>query len=59
MNWQIANGGVQYVPQIAVQYVHLDFDGELTDYNGEILTIEGKNHGRHHLGAGVSRLQAG
>jgi len=41
MNWQIANGGVQYVPQIAVQYVYLDFDGELTDYNGEILTIEG------------------
>ena len=37
----IANGGVQYVPQIAVQYVYLDFDGELTDYNGEILTIEG------------------
>ena len=34
-------GGVQYVPQIAVQYVYLDFDGELTDYNGEILTIEG------------------
>ena len=36
----IANGGVQYVPQIAVQYVYLDFDGELTDYNGEILTVE-------------------
>ncbi|MBE6359230.1 MAG: hypothetical protein E7057_08300 [Lentisphaerae bacterium] len=36
----IANGGVQFVPQIAVQYVYLDFDGELTDYNGEILTIE-------------------
>jgi len=36
-----SNGGVQYVPQIAVQYVYLDFDGELTDYNGEILTIEG------------------
>ena len=36
----IANGGVQYVPQIAVQYVYLDFDGELTSYNGEILTVE-------------------
>jgi len=36
-----SNGGVQFVPQIAVQYVYLDFDGELTDYNGEILTIEG------------------
>ncbi len=35
-----ANGGVQYVPQIAVQYVYLDFDGELTSYNGEILTID-------------------
>ena len=36
----IANGGVQYVPQIAVQYVYLDFDGELPRYNGEILTID-------------------
>ena len=35
-----ANGGVQYVPQIAVQYVYLDFDGELTSYNGEILTVD-------------------
>ena len=34
------NGGIQYVPQIAVQYVYLDFDGELTGYNGEILTVE-------------------
>ena len=34
------NGGIQYVPQIAVQYVYLDFDGELTSYNGEILTVE-------------------
>ena len=24
----ITNGGLQYVPQIAVQYVYLDFDGE-------------------------------
>ena len=37
----IANGGVQCVPQIAVQYVYLDFDGELTSYNGEILTVDG------------------
>ena len=36
----IANGGVQYVPQIAIQYVYLDFDGELTSYNGEILTVD-------------------
>ena len=36
----IANGGVQYVPQTAVQYVYLDFDGELTSYNGEILTVD-------------------
>ena len=35
-----ANGGIQYVPQIAVQYVYLDFDGELTSYNGEILTVD-------------------
>ena len=43
MNEQlIANGGVQYVPQIAAeqQIIYLDFDGELTSYNGEILTIE-------------------
>ena len=36
----IANGGLQNVPQIAVQYVLLDFDGELTSYNGEILTVD-------------------
>ncbi|MBO5725098.1 MAG: hypothetical protein J6S58_09745, partial [Lentisphaeria bacterium] len=36
----IANGGVQVVPQIAVQYIYLDFSGELTSYNGEILTID-------------------
>ena len=39
---EVNYGGVQVVPQIAaVQYVYLDFDGELTDYNGEILTIDG------------------
>ena len=36
----IANGGLQYIPQIAVQYVYLDFDGELTSYNGEILSVD-------------------
>ena len=36
----IANGGLQYVPQIAIQYVYLDFDGESTSYNGEILTVD-------------------
>ncbi|MBE6357647.1 MAG: hypothetical protein E7057_00180 [Lentisphaerae bacterium] len=38
---EVNDGGLQYVPQIAVQYVYLDFDGELTSYNGEILTIDG------------------
>ena len=37
---QISNGGLQNVLQIAVQYVYLDFDGELTSYNGEILTVD-------------------
>ena len=36
----VQNGGVQSVPQIAVQYIYLDFDGELTSYNGEILSLE-------------------
>ena len=36
----IANGELQYIPQIAVQYVNLDFDGELTSYNGGILNVE-------------------
>ena len=37
----ISNRGMLFVPQIAaVQYVYLDFDGELTSYNGEILTID-------------------
>ena len=34
------DGGLQYVPQIAIQYIYLDFDGELTSYNGEILTVD-------------------
>ena len=39
---QYTDGGVQYVPQIAVvqQIIYLDFDGELTSYKGEILTVE-------------------
>ena len=40
MEQQVSNGGLQYVPQIAMQYVYLDFDGELTSYNGEILNID-------------------
>lgn len=29
----IADGGLQFVPQIAsVQYIYLDIDGELTEY---------------------------
>ena len=37
----IADGGSQHVPQIAVQQiVYLDFDGETTSYNGEILALE-------------------
>ena len=39
----IATDGLQSVSQIAAQYVYLDFDGELTSYNGEILTIENVN----------------
>lgn len=37
----ITKGGIQYVSAIASaeQVVYLDFDGELTDYNGEILTV--------------------
>ena len=35
-----ADGGVQTVPEIAIQYVYLDFDGALTSYNGEILTVD-------------------
>ena len=34
------DGGLQYVPQIAIQYIYLDFDGELTSYNGELLTVD-------------------
>ena len=37
---KILDGGLQYVPQIAIQYIYLDFDGELTSYNGEILTVD-------------------
>lgn len=36
----IVDGGVQFVPQFTVQYVYLDFDGELTSYNGEILAVD-------------------
>ena len=38
----INDGGLQVVPQIAVdqQIIYLDFDGELTSYNGEILTVD-------------------
>ncbi|MBE6368441.1 MAG: hypothetical protein E7052_11145, partial [Lentisphaerae bacterium] len=38
----ISDGGLQVVPQIAVvqQIIYLDFDGELTSYNGEILTVD-------------------
>ena len=35
----IENDGLQYVPQIAVQYVYLDFDGESTTYRNEDLNI--------------------
>ena len=38
---KILDGGLQYVPQIAVQQIiYLDFDGELTRYNGEILSLD-------------------
>lgn len=37
----IPNGGIQYISQFAAtqQIIYLDFDGELTDYNGEFLTV--------------------
>ena len=37
----IADGGIQYVPQItgSQQLIYLDFDGEVTSYNGEILEL--------------------
>ena len=35
------DGGLQYVPAIVLaQVIYLDFDGELTSYNGEILTVD-------------------
>ena len=35
------NSGIQYIPQIAVQQIiYLDFDGEVTTYDGEILSID-------------------
>ena len=38
----IIDGGVQYFPVLPQkQIVYLDFDGEFTSYNGEILTIDG------------------
>ena len=38
----IAIGGVQYVPHIVdiQQIIYLDFDGEFTSYNGELLAVE-------------------
>ena len=36
----LTTGGLQFIPQIAVQTIYLDFDGELTRYNGEILTVD-------------------
>ena len=36
----ILQGGVQLVTPIAPQIVYLDFDGELTRYDGEFLTID-------------------
>ena len=38
----IVDGGMVYTPVLAVkQIIYLDFDGELTSYNGEILTVDG------------------
>ena len=38
----ILDGGIMIATAApaAVQYVYLDFDGELTSYNGEILTVD-------------------
>ena len=40
MSQLIQSGGVQTVPQLN-QTVYLDFDGEITSYNGEILNVDG------------------
>ena len=40
MEEKMFDGGLQFVPQIAVQKIYLDFDGEQTHYDGEILTVE-------------------
>ncbi|MBQ9501659.1 MAG: hypothetical protein IJU70_05840, partial [Lentisphaeria bacterium] len=36
----ITQGGVATLPQLSVQTILLDFDGELTRYDGEILTVD-------------------
>ena len=40
MSQLIQSGGVQTVTQLN-QIVYLDFDGEYTSYNGEILNVDG------------------
>ena len=40
MSQLIQSGGVQVVTQLN-QIVYLDFDGEYTSYNGEILNVDG------------------
>ena len=54
----MTHGGLQYVPQIAVaaQIVYLDFDGENTSYNGEILALENVEVSNSQLDA--ERVQA-
>ena len=34
------NGGLQFITQITQQTIYLDFDGESTCYDGEILALE-------------------
>ena len=36
----ITRGGIETFPQFSMQTILLDFDGELTSYNGEILTVD-------------------
>ena len=50
---QMVNGGIQSVPQMAApQIIYLDFDGETTSYNGEILTVDNVEVANSQLSTG-------
>ena len=57
----ITQGGVATLPQLSVQTILLDFDGELTRYDGEILTVdrvevEDSGLTQERIGTVISRL---